>query len=400
MDKTRPLGPSLPWSEVNGKRWDVIVVGAGPAGGMAALVSARQGLSTLLVDRSRFPRDKVCGGCLNGAALAELTAVGLGKLPSSLHGPQLRHFHLGAMGAEVQLDLPAGVYVSRTQFDAALIREAMAAGVEFMPSTQATDAGLRPDCRRVSLRSQNKTVLVEACGIVAADGLAGGYSGSLAELSIKQLGATYIGLAAETLIDPGYETGTIHMACHPFGYAGLVSHENGQFHIAAAVSTRWLKTYRSPGTAIAEILESNRWPIPQGLANSRFHGTPRLRSSRRPVAAARVFLVGDAAGYVEPFTGEGMAWALAGGRAAALRLPAAIAGTQHGKAALDWDQTYRELIGTRQRWCKWSTDLLRHPTWTRMGVRLLGITPHLASPMIRSINRPWKETLLMPESGS
>jgi flavin-dependent dehydrogenase len=400
MDENRPLGPSLPWTRINAGRWDVIVVGAGPAGAMAAIVSARQGLRTLLVDRGSFPRDKVCGGCLNGAALGELAAVGLGDLPSSLKGPRLRRFRLGVMGAEVRLDLPAGISVSRTQFDAALVREAMAAGAEFLPETLAADAGLLRDGRRVSLRRKDKSGLAEARWIVAADGLAGGYSGSLPELSVQQAGETYIGLAAETLIDTGYEAGTIHMACDAAGYAGLVSHEDGRLHIAAAASTRWLKTCRSPGAAVARILESNRWPVPRELASSRFQGTPRLRTRRRPVAAARVFLVGDAAGYVEPFTGEGMAWALGGGRAAALRLPAAIAGTEPGKEALDWDQTYRELIGSRQRWCRWSTDLLRRPAWTRMGVRLLAMAPGLANPMIRAINRPWEDIPLMTEAGS
>lgn len=400
MDKDCLLGPSLAWDQVDGSRWDVIVVGAGPAGSMAAIVSARLGLRTLIVDRSNFPRDKVCGGCLNGAALAELAAVGLGDLPSRMNAPRLTQFHWGAMGAEARLDLPDGIWISRTQFDAALVREVMAAGAAFLPATLASDGGLGRNGRGVTLRRKDKTVLAAARWIVAADGLAGGYSASLSELRMHQSGEAYIGLAADTLMNADYETGTIHMACHADGYAGLVRHEDGRLHIAAAASTRWLKTCRSPGAAVARILEANDWPVPEGLASTRFHGTPRLRSSRRPVAAARVFLVGDAAGYVEPFTGEGIAWALKGGRAAALRLPAAIAGTECGKGASDWDRTYLELIGPRQRWCKLTTDLLRRPAWTRMGVRLLGVAPRLANPMIRAINQPGKESPPLPAIGS
>ena len=400
MDEDCSLAPSLAWDQVDGSRWDVIVVGAGPAGSMAAIVSAGQGLRTLLVDRSTFPRDKVCGGCLNGAALAELSSVGLGDLPARLNGAPLTRFHLGAMGAEARVVLPVGVWISRIQFDAALVREAMAAGAAFLPGTLATDAGLGRDGRRVNLRHKDKTVLAEARWIVAADGLAGGYSGSLAELNVHQSGETYIGLAADTVMDAEYDTGIIHMACHAAGYAGLVCHEDGRLHIAAAISARWLKTCRTPGAAVARILEANDWPVPEALASIRFHGTPRLRTSRRPVAAARVFLVGDAAGYVEPFTGEGIAWALQGGHAAALRLPAAIAGSEYGKETSDWNRTYRELIGSRQRWCRLTTDLLRRPAWTRMGVRLLGVAPRLANPMLRAINQPGKGYPTLPAIGS
>ena len=400
MDEDCSLAPSLAWDQVDGSRWDVIVVGAGPAGSMAAIVSARLGLRTLIVDRSNFPRDKVCGGCLNGAALAELAAVGLGDLPSRMNAPRLTQFHWGAMGAEARLDLPDGIWISRTQFDAALVREVMAAGAAFLPATLAADGGLGRDGRAVTLRRKDKTVLAAARWIVAADGLAGGYSGSLSELRMHQPGETYIGLAANTMMNTGYDTGTIHMACHEAGYAGLVSHVDGRLHIAAAASTRWLKTCRSPGDAVARILEANRWPVPEGLASTRFHGTPRLRASRRPVAVSRIFLVGDAAGYVEPFTGEGIAWALQGGHAAALRLPAAIAGTQCGQEVLDWNRTYLELIGSRQRWCKVTTDLLRRPAWTRRGVRLLGVAPRLANPMIRAINQPGKGSQPLPVKGS
>ena len=400
MDEDCSLGPSLAWAQVDGSRWDVIVVGAGPAGTMAAIVSARQGLRTLLVDRSAFPRDKVCGGCLNGAALAELAAVGLGDMPSRLNAPRLTQFRWGAMGAEARLDLPDGIWISRTQFDAGLIREAMAAGAAFLPATLAADGGLGRDGRAVTLRRKDKTVLAAARWIVAADGLAGGYSASLSELRMHQSGEAYIGLAADTLMNADYETGTIHMACHADGYAGLVSHENSRLHIAAAASTRWLKTCRSPGAAVARILEANHWPVPEGLASTRFHGTPRLRTSRRPVAVSRVFLVGDAAGYVEPFTGEGIAWALQGGHAAALRLPAAIAGTQCGHEVLDWNRDYLELIGSRQRWCRLATDLLRRPAWTRRGVRLLRVAPRLANPMIRAINQPGRGSQPLPAKGS
>ncbi|HEY7428386.1 MAG TPA: FAD-dependent oxidoreductase, partial [Gemmataceae bacterium] len=65
--------------EASRRTWDVVVVGAGPAGAMAAHELARRGCAVLLVDRAAFPRWKVCGCCLNGHALVTLQAAGLGQ---------------------------------------------------------------------------------------------------------------------------------------------------------------------------------------------------------------------------------------------------------------------------------------------------------------------------------
>src|SRR5437667_10341215 len=69
--------------------WDALIIGAGPAGSLAARELARRGVATLLVDRARFPRDKVCGSCLGASGLTELAAVGLGDLPRRLNAPRL-----------------------------------------------------------------------------------------------------------------------------------------------------------------------------------------------------------------------------------------------------------------------------------------------------------------------
>ncbi len=101
-------------------RWDAIVVGAGPAGSMAARELAVRGAQVLLVDRRVFPRDKVCGGCLNGQALAGLRAAGLGGLVERSGGVPLRSFRLGMRGRTVELPLPSGMAVSRDRFDTGL----------------------------------------------------------------------------------------------------------------------------------------------------------------------------------------------------------------------------------------------------------------------------------------
>ena len=89
-----PESSTLSPAEAATRVWDAVVVGAGPAGSAAALAGARAGLRVLLVDRSVFPRDKVCGGCLNASAVESLGLLGLRTLPERLKGRRLSRFSL------------------------------------------------------------------------------------------------------------------------------------------------------------------------------------------------------------------------------------------------------------------------------------------------------------------
>src|SRR5690349_12609429 len=111
------IAPTLALEDAPRRTWDVLVVGAGPAGSEAALGLARRGLSVLLVDQAAFPRWKVCGCCLNGRALALLARAGLGELPARLGAVPLTHIDLRSTGRAAQLRLSGGAALSRTALD-------------------------------------------------------------------------------------------------------------------------------------------------------------------------------------------------------------------------------------------------------------------------------------------
>ena len=89
-----------------GCTWPVAVIGAGPAGAFLALHLARAGVEVLLIDRASFPRWKVCGCCLSGAALETLRSVGLGELVENGGGVPLSQVCLGVAGRSALV--PAG----------------------------------------------------------------------------------------------------------------------------------------------------------------------------------------------------------------------------------------------------------------------------------------------------
>ena len=126
-----PLPLQIPTS------WDVVVVGAGPAGALAAHGLARRGVRVLLVEQRLFPRWKVCGACLSPQALAALEAAGLAELVAAQGGHALRRLQLGVSGLVSPIALGSGQALSRARLDQALLEAAEAAGARVLTGTRA-----------------------------------------------------------------------------------------------------------------------------------------------------------------------------------------------------------------------------------------------------------------------
>lgn len=371
--------------------WDALVIGAGPAGTLVARQLALAGLRVLLVDSKSFPRPKVCGASLNGQALAILKSVGLGDLPESLGGIFVNQFDVRSSGCGVKLPLPEGVAVSRNRLDAALVEQAIAAGADFIPDALATlvpDVGGSDEWRNCSLRHRDReTVPVQARVVLAADGLGHGSLREHPEFYSHVAPHARIGLGGQVDEYPDeYAPGTISMAVGRCGYMGLVRVEDNQLNIAAALDTEFVKEASSPAQALAAVLEEAGFPPIPSLPEADWHGTIPLSRHTQRCAGRRVLLLGDAAGYVEPFTGEGMAWAFA----AAVAAPRFVA---RGRVSWDpaiereWQQTLQRLVRRRQHWCRLLALATRHPLAVRVVLGAVSSFPWMAKPIIGSINR-------------
>jgi flavin-dependent dehydrogenase len=338
---------------------DVLVIGAGPAGSVVAREVARRGRRVVLADRANFPRPKVCGCCLNGVAVGTLTRLGLGHVLAG--GVPLNAVRIAAGRRAAVLPLPAGVAISREVLDVRLVEAAVSAGVEFRPGVMFS---------RDAERSAGITVL--------ATGLAGDATPEPG----SRLGAGV--LVPAELAPASFEPSTIHMATGRGGYVGLVRVEGGRLDVAAAFDAAFVKQSGGLGPAAEAILGEAGWPVPPGLADLPWKGTPALTRRRAKVAGHRLFAVGDAAGYVEPFTGEGMAWAVA----SAAALAPIAARDWHPGLAQEWEVTHRRVLGRRQFGCRVIAKALRHPRFTRFAVRMLSAFPALARPVVAAINHP------------
>lgn len=377
------MAEGLTLSDAARRAWDVVIAGAGPAGSVAAQALARAGRAVLLVDRCAFPRRKTCGCCLSDAAVQLLRREGMSGALAG--GVPLSEFRLHAGGRQASLPLPGGVALSRETFDAALIRHAQAAGAAFLPQTEVSVERAGASGRPVWLAQPGARVRTAARVVLAADGLGGALAQSEPACRIRLDRRPRIGVSASLPSAPPWcEAGTILMACGSEGYAGLVRLEDGRLNIAAALAPGAVAAHRGAGRAVAALVRRAGLPsLP--VETLAWQGVPALGRRRTRVAAERLLLLGDAAGYVEPFTGEGMTWAMASGLAVAPLVLAARACWEPGLAAA-WDGRYRRLLGARQHRCRLVTQALRYPALTGAAVRLLSWFPGIATPVTRVLH--------------
>jgi len=310
---------------------DVGVVGAGPAGAAAALRLARLGRRVVLVDRARFPRDKVCGGCLSPLAQRELAALGI-EAP----GVPVRTLVLCARGRRGRAPVALRA-LSRRALDQLLVERAVAAGAGFRDGVREPPPAVRT---------------------VWAAGLGGG-----------RARPCYFGVGG-VVPDAPWPEGELWMVRGAAGYVGLVRAENDRGLVAAAV-----RPTRDPRAAVEDLLGEAGLDLPDGTELGATPLFPR-RAARLWDEGGRRLRIGDAAGYAEPFTGEGIGWAL---RAARLVAPLAAADPAANPGPA-WARTWRREIAPQQRRCRWLGAALRSESIAVLVSRF----PALARPFLPS----------------
>jgi menaquinone-9 beta-reductase len=363
--------------------WDVVVLGAGPAGAIAARQFALQGHRVLLVEKSQFPRFKVCGGCLGGAALDVLEDLGLGDLPTKCGGVPLQSIRLASGGSVAEIEIGRRIAVSRQTFDAALVEEAIHSGTVLCTETTGSlhlSADLH--ARSVMLRCRERAIVVRTKAVMVATGLAPCPPDFLVRASPK----SRIGLGAILEHSLGYdEPGVLHMACGAEGYVGIAQVEEGRLDIAAAVDPAALAAAGSAGKLVSNILSDSGLPMFADLGAASWRGTPLLTRQTEPLGSNRCLIVGDAARYVEPFTGEGIGWAM---QSAVLACALMTKGLDEWDAGLPdrWRKLHDQTFSRHQRQCRLIVRLMRSKTIRSVALWSLRRAPNLARPIVRQLD--------------
>jgi flavin-dependent dehydrogenase len=374
--------------EITRITWDAIVIGAGPAGSLAARQLALAGLQTLLVDAKQFPREKVCGGYLNSRSLESLRQAGLAHVAGNDGGSEVTQLELIRGRQRTRFRLPPGRVICRTTFDSALLDGATSAGAKVLTGAQATvDATVNGAGRSVTVVQDGRQESLNARVVICADGLSRTSVRNLAECAASIAPNSRVGIGAVVNGDfDACSIGQLTMVLSRDGYVGISRVREHQFNVAAAVDRRALLR-TTPAKIVAGILTDAGISFPSDLMNSHWRGTPPLTSRPKHVAAERVLLIGDSGGYIEPFTGEGMAFAL---EAATAIAPLAAEAVQSWRPAIaeSWEMLHREMVRDRQRTCQQLAWILRRPWAAFLTVGICRVLPGIAERLIDSTNFP------------
>jgi flavin-dependent dehydrogenase len=333
---------------------DVLIVGAGPAGSVAATILARAGARVRLVDRARFPRDKLCGDTVNPGTLALLRRLGLSGSVER-HGRAVEGMRLtGGNGVTIDSRYPDGLLgraIVRRDVDWSLLLSAIAAGAQFESPVAV---------RRVVMEGERGASRVTGA-------LVSGGNGAVHKVCAR---VTIAADGRRSTVAFG-----LRLAAHPprprrwaigayFGdVAGLSTF--GEMHVRAG---RYIGVAAVPGGVTnvclvrplrpgAKLWTGGRdpWSVLVGelaadaMLRDRFAGARLaqppvvlgpLAVDVRPTAIDGLLLAGDAAGFVDPITGDGLRFAVRGGELAAV---AALEALEHG-----WTGVHARLAARRR----------------------------------------------------
>ena len=317
---------------------DAIEVGGGPAGSVSAALLAERGHRVLLLDKARFPRHKACSEYVNPAGARLLTALGLGRDLDALgvhrmegmliHAPGGHRF-LADFGAAEPGSMAIGL--CRYRLDTLLLDRARDTGVEVHEGAHVRDVVAEDgSVRDVAATIGGDRVTLRAPLTIGADGRHGIVSRALG-LDVPLRWPRRTGLVAHYQGVSGLDRwGEMHVAARGHGYAGLAPLEGGLTNVAFVIDS----------VAVAERHNRLEAFFEEGLARipevaAKLAGAARVGGIRgvgsmarraRKVSGDGFLLVGDAASFLDPFTGEGVYEALRGATLLALVADAALRG--------------------------------------------------------------------------
>lgn len=362
------------------KRYDVVVIGSGPAGATTARIAAEQNLRVLLVDKKQELGSPIqCSGAVSHHALE---ATGVFPDPEFIHEPIYGFAIYNQVGEQTTIDYrklkpaeygpgderkPLGYVVDRRRFDRYLMTQAERAGVEVWLKTEGLGYKAKPegDCE-VYLRRFNEEITVQAKVLVGADGLqsqVGKWAGMQTHIKLPELAS-----CLQFIVDQVETSGLLEIITGhewaPGGYAWVFPKGHG---------------YAEVGLGVARTLTPHnaQWHVDHFIKNSFFKerfaqskileiqggGVP-LAAPLKTQYADNLILVGDAARHVNPITGGGIHTALSGGLIAARFLhdfirEGAAATADHLEA---YQQRWLQALGNKMwKLYKVKTEIFRTP---------------------------------------
>ncbi len=322
--------------------YDVVVVGAGPAGATAAALVAQAGFATLIIERAHFPRDKVCGDCVNPGCWEVFRELAVDEAVRRLPHSRPRWVDFaGSNGSVRRVNIPAAecgeIAVRRSDLDQVLLNRALELGAELWAGEPVTT--VQPQWEIATRKSR-----VQAKYLIAADGR----NSSVARLLGHAPRSRRDRVALQTHFNWQAEP-EIGLELHSFGYLGRAMVSEETMNLCLVCRPAKVAEARSWAQHNFNLAKDHAWLSVAPLSRAPIR-------SRMP----RLFYVGDAGHVVEPFTGEGIFYALNTGRLAA----GAIV-EEHSGGSLA-DTCFRRGLARVYRGRLWVNQLAKHAMLHRL----------------------------------
>lgn len=389
------------WS---GRRWilkrleydrpEVLVIGGGPAGATTAMLLAQRGHEVVLLDKARFPRAKACAEYVNPAAAAILGRIGIhSRALTAGAAPVDGMTVITPRGVRFTLDYVTGtpypaLGLSREQLDWLLIGRAREEDVDVREGSSAREVTREPDGRiLVRVVEAGREHILRPRLLIGADGRYSVVARGLA-VGREVRWPRRIGLAAHyrdfPLVD-GF--GEMHVS--PHGYCGVAPQEQGRVNIAMVHDLARFRARSGDRRPVERHVESLLTSFP-GLAErasraervSTVRGVGPLAHRVTRVAGDGFLLVGDAAGFFDPFTGEGIYDALRGGELAAATASQALReGDVSASRLAAYRQARRDVFAAKRRAAWLMQGFLRYPSLLSYTAERISRRPGVATVM-------------------
>ena len=337
--------------------FDVAIVGAGPAGSTCAAFCAGAGLRTLVLEREKFPREKVCGDCLNPSCWSVLDRLNVAQRVRALSHAKLERVEFIAIGGrKVVVDLPASdegeIAIKRSVYDYVLLRRAAELGAQIHEETIVTSLAKNPAWKIETGKGEQFI----ADWLVGADGR----NSTVARLCnlLPRPARERIALQSHVPLPLDFGNRVVLQFLRG-GYSGQAPVNGEQLNVCLVAKPRDIDALKSWATKRFGLSPDHVWRTI----------TPLTRSAIPPTHE-HLFFIGDTARVVEPFTGEGIYYAMRSGELAAHAITKIIRGEDRQSVLFEFRRAHDEMYRGR--------------LWINRLARASVLSPRLGSLFIQS----------------
>jgi menaquinone-9 beta-reductase len=380
---------------VTAERLEVAVVGGGPAGALTAALVAALGHEVVLLERTPRWRWRACGVFAAPACVAALRRVGVDEATLADVAqpiPAMRVESRGGTSFRLTYDgsrslADSAVGFDRERLDAALLEMARSAGARVKLGSRVEAVDLEPAARRLAvLGADGEARTLDAQVVVGADGL----RSIVAKAAGVARPAPFRRRAAISFHIPADTSGDARMVVLDDGYVGLAPVPSGRVNVGIVLGGRWTDRRRAEGAAsvasdiLRRVLPSNARPGESAVVLDHVAGVRPASAAVARRAGGSWLLVGDAAGFLDPFTGEGLHRAVVSAELAATTIHEALRAPRPPRLT-HYDQEMRARFATKDVVSRLVQGFLARPALFEYAARRLAARTGVRETMGRVI---------------